>query len=1148
MPTLLHGIASNGRESATQAASLFNLLLRLLHHLNLPARGSNEDADMRSKLCFNEIPQDAEFVATWIGKLILLTSSQSGSRTCAGLSTEDYDFLHMYGKADPWTPTQPGGINILETKVAAARFLASGAFLDSERFLPALFASADPNSRISEIGDDILKRATPTVSLEDSDFVRRLFEVYLGNEGPQGSLPARISLKLKILALLCKSKQATEFVPQVIRLVQEGLTSPDAQNQHSRSGSEAPRKYGLEGSKLRGQIFAFANWLARVGSPADVEVAAPTLVHRLRAYIEGQGWPQSSDNTSRAELELRNYGYEAIGLLARAAPQNLLLEPNLDLLRWLFNSLYGDGSGKDVSISIEQALGSILAAFTKELDTNLQVALRNFLLHYMTLEIGVLDASGIKVVRSTRYAAVRFTNRCLPYSDTTARWIDILAIGGGPMERNEVIEEGRKGIDPYWYRMTNPLPDGSKSLTEGFNALRYQFPSFNNIINQLFAGKDGTGVGRESRMGLFQGKIASAYNPAIIYCRNVLLHQALNSMQLSPVVDGQWERSIGAMAMNDKNARDSLRTYLRTLVTTDSEGRRSLITYLYAAFYGMVQGIGGEKNESGESFVEVASLSPDSAFDELALEIPKLQIPILSTQHTRRITASHVFGLLASHKKSPAIHIRNLLDIFEGKIQGWNQAVGSDLLQVHGSLLAKGFYLSRLQYRTGKHSLVPDTEQTFLRAVLDILGGARDKMLLEASVEVITQLSLFGILVPGAIPHPYNSVFLADKLKTLADKGDEKAVVALGHFAMLCDEDDTPESDLQHILRSLYDLHKIKQPEIQFAVGSALSCASVGWQSKSLVSAMDVEGPTPKAFPRTRVLQDVLGKILENCKTTKPALRQASVIWLLCLVQYCGHLPDFQSHLRKCQAAFKNFLYDRDILNQESASRGLTVVYEKGGRELRDDLVRDLVGSFTGAGAGLAGNVSDETELFEPGALPTGEGSVTTYKDIMSLASEVGDSSLVYRFMSLASNNAIWSSRAAFGRFGLSTILSDSSVDGYLAQNPKLYPALFRYRFDPKPDVRSSMNDIRAALVKDSAATIDSHFDSIMEELLKTMVGREWRVRQASCAAVADLVQGRPLEKYAKYLGKIWTLTFKVGHGFHGQLVDALLIETEGVR
>lgn len=246
-----------------------------------------------------------------------------------------------------------------------------------------------------------------------------------------------------------------------------------------------------------------------------------------------------------------------------------------------------------------------------------------------------------------------------------------------------------------------------------------------------------------------------------------------------------------------------------------------------------------------------------------------------------------------------------------------------------------------------------------------------------------------------------------------------------------------------------------------------------------------------------------------NSKTSK-----AAVIWLLCMLQFCTGTNEIMGRLKQFQASFKRCLSDRDELIQESASRGLGLVYEKGDRELKDDLVRDLIGSFSSNKADISGTVAEETELFEPGALPTGDSSVTTYKDIMSLASEVGDSSLVYRFMSLASSNAIWSSRAAFGRFGLSNVLSDSSVDGYLAGNPRLYPKLYRYRFDPFPNVRKSMNDIWTALVKDTAKILETHFDSILEDLLTSIVsGRDWRARQASCAAIAELIQGRMLEQ-----------------------------------
>jgi proteasome component ECM29 len=53
---------------------------------------------------------------------------------------------------------------------------------------------------------------------------------------------------------------------------------------------------------------------------------------------------------------------------------------------------------------------------------------------------------GDEVVRSARFVAVRWANRCLEFHDIVGRWIDILALGGRPDERSDVVEEGTKGL------------------------------------------------------------------------------------------------------------------------------------------------------------------------------------------------------------------------------------------------------------------------------------------------------------------------------------------------------------------------------------------------------------------------------------------------------------------------------------------------------------------------------------------------------------------------------------------------------------------------------------------------------------------------------------------------------------------------------
>ena len=1177
LPTLLIGLNANYQDSTAHAASLFHLLLKLLHSLTLPGRGSKEDIALRMKLGFNESKADADFVASWLGKLILFNTPRRTGKRYWGLNAQECNFLQVFGKEDAWRP-DAGGLNLVETKVRAAKFLASGAFEDTERFLPALFASADPNSRLSDVGDDIMKRASSSVSMEDPQLVEKLFDVYLGTRGAEGSLPAQAPLQTKILVLLCKSKTSSSFVSNSIQLVREGLT-PAADGEQV--GAGGPTKQGLEVSKLRAQIFAYTNWLARISTSADIEAFAPSLVSQLRDYIETQGWPRYKiDGAPNAnELSSRRYGYESIGLLAAACPSQLLLEPNLDLLRWLLNSLGGDSSGKETSISIEQALSSIISAFATPLSAEIEASLADLLLYHIGLHVGDFQGPNEVVVHSTRFVAVRFTNRCLPFRNTTARWINVLAINGGASERSEVLEEGSKGLDPYLHE-TLAAHRSHLSSTDGVagtgTSSIYQLPEFSALVARFY----GLGGDWTEGLGNLESFSAKAADAAALFCHSILVHQALTSKQMAPLIDADWERKLSALVANDTNARGALESYVKEMVESNSASHRALECFLQVLFHSITAKSEMDTSRSAECLLKLLSLAPDSAMSAFAPKTVLLTNAIYSNDKLVRIAASNVFGILGSHHQSSNSSVQNLLSNLEHKFASWESAVGAETIRIHGAILATTFWVSRMSYRGRSSSEFKQHLQHLLQVSLDILFGSRDSLLLEAATFTIAELSAFAVMTVESFPAPHKASLVLQKLKQMGQGGDEKAILALGHLGMRCPEGHRDaEPSAQHpfhdfamasrtsIFEMLYSLHEVRQAEVQFAVGAALSCAAVGWKSDYMVGKLDVKGNPPipgvdannaasrrpsrndqSALgqpPAEDLLLDrqtveassneqldlVLDRVLRDCESTKPALRQACVIWLLCMVQYCGQLQEVRSRLRECQVAFRGLLSDHDSLNRETAASGLTLVYEKGDRAVKDDLVKDLVGSFTGNNAGLAGNVSDQTELFEPGALPTGENqSITTYKDIMSLAAEVGDPSLVYRFMSMASNNAVWSSRAAFGHFGLSNILSDSSVDGYLAQNPKLYPALFRYRFDPNTNVRSSMNAIWKALVKEPIAVIEKYFDSIMDDLLKNIVGREWRVRQASCAAVADLVQGRPLEKYEKYLNQIWTLTYKVVH------------------
>ncbi|PHH49054.1 Proteasome component ECM29 [Ceratocystis fimbriata CBS 114723] len=61
----------------------------------------------------------------------------------------------------------------------------------------------------------------------------------------------------------------------------------------------------------------------------------------------------------------------------------------------------------------------------------------------------------------------------------------------------------------------------------------------------------------------------------------------------------------------------------------------------------------------------------------------------------------------------------------------------------------------------------------------------------------------------------------------------------------------------------------------------------------------------------------------------------ASGVWLFSFVQYCSHVTEVHQRLHEAQASFMRLLSACDDMVQETASCGLTLVYEKGDEALR---------------------------------------------------------------------------------------------------------------------------------------------------------------------------------------------------------------------
>lgn len=191
---------------------------------------------------------------------------------------------------------------------------------------------------------------------------------------------------------------------------------------------------------------------------------------------------------------------------------------------------------------------------------------------------------------------------------------------------------------------------------------------------------------------------------------------------------------------------------------------------------------------------------------------------------------------------------------------------------------------------------------------------------------------------------------------------------------------------------------------------------------------------------------------------------------------------------------------------QDVASKGLGLVFSLCDSSTQEELSNKLLEQLIG-GRRQALKVTDDTKVFEEGQLgsaPTG-GSLSTYKELCALASDLNQPEMIYQFMQLANHNATWNSKlgAAFGIKSISKV-AKVKMQPYLG---KIVPRLFRYRYDPTPKIQNSMNSIWDAVVIDSKTTIELYYWGILEDVCTNLTAHEWRTRIACCLAVRDLIK-----------------------------------------
>lgn len=491
-----------------------------------------------------------------------------------------------------------------------------------------------------------------------------------------------------------------------------------------------------------------------------------------------------------------------------------------------------------------------------------------------------------------------------------------------------------------------------------------------------------------------------------------------------------------------------------------------------------------------------------------------LQAALKGPRHTRDQLA-HIVGFLTPHLDSAAAAAKGRLAL-EG-------------LKADSDPLGQFSHLNQLAYQIAGYFTVdqPPTELLVetCEACLTRLSSSHVDIILAS----LHALSVFGRYGKLQFTEANGAELLHTKLRTLLNHADAKvvdsSVQCLGYLSLGEEHAPFAQGDTDALLA----LAPKNAEDLQFTVGESLCCLAAGREATLESDLFTGKALQPRGESSQTsmeyVLRAILGKYLTNDVTATE--RTAGCIWLLSLVKYAGQNKTVKDELLTIQGAFSSLLGDINDITQEVASRGLVLAYELGSSSAKDLLVNNLMQTLASGTTGY--KVSTTSKLFPEGALgkapeALGGGGLSTYKELLSVANEMGSPDMIYKFLSLSSHHSLWNSKKG-AAYAATTILADN-LDQIQEHLPKIVPKLYRSSYDPNPRLAQSMSNILKSLVK-GGGVVQKYFDVILPELLLGLQNKTWRVREASCLAIADALQGREYDQVIPFFAPLCTFIFR---------------------
>ncbi|KAF3545684.1 hypothetical protein DY000_02010565 [Brassica cretica] len=943
-------------------------------------------------------------------------------------------------------------------------------------------ASVDSQEPVAKRGEELLKKKASVTNLDDPKLIKRLFLLFNGTTAtehatPEHSVaPGNIALKMKLMSGFCRSIAAANSFPATLQCIFGCMYGMLSNICHT-------YKIGLSSGsgttlRLKQMGMEFTVWVFKHGKIDQLKLMGPVILNAILKMLDGTG--SEADALSR---ETKTFSFQAIGLIAQRLPQ--LFREKTEMAVRLFNALKLET--QSLRSTIQEAIISLAAAYKDSPEKILK-----------DLEVLLLENS-LAEQNEARFCALRWATSLYDSQHCPSLYICMLSAADMKLDIRELALEGLF------------LKEEGRSIVSNHD---HKYPKFVEMLEYILKQQPKLLDSSEMRSQklLFPSQVYVVMIKFLVKCFELQMEE------------------INTQAVGTEFLSSAQRMCLLLEHSLAFEGSAEL----HAC--------------ASKALVSVGSYLPEMVEVYCSQKVVWLRRLLSHTDLSTRESASRLLGMA-----SCALSDAESCSLLSELIASVSQPPQKLRFEAHhGGLCAVGYVSAHCLYRIPAVSEA--VVQNAVKCLVDVVNS-ETAPLASVAMEALGHIGICGplpLLVNDSSPGTQVLEVLQEKLSKLLSGDDIKSVqkiaLSLGHIC----SNEMSSSHLKIALDLLFSLSRSKAEEILFAAGEALSFlwggvpvtadmilktnyTSLSTDSnflmrevKSLSKKLS-DAKTGDEDSRVTTRETISGKLFDTLLySSRKDERCAGTVWMLSLIMYCGQHPSIQLMLPKIQEAFSHLLGDQNELTQELASQGMSIVYELGDSSMKQSLVDALVNTLTGTSKRKrAIKLDEETEVFQEGTIgesPSG-GKISTYKELCNLANEMGQPDLIYKFMDLANHQASLNSKRG-AAFGFSKIAKQAG-DALRPHLRLLIPRLIRYQYDPDKNVQDAMAHIWKALIQDPKKAVDEHLNHIFDDLLVQCGSRLWRSREASCLALADIIQGRKFDQVGEHLKRLWIAAFR---------------------